>query len=402
MGLLGGLLCLLVTPFMIIAFILVGFIVTPIVMLFLSLYCGKSEPGRNLGGIKFAYDQRAGLGPKIAFVMIWILGKTFTFVEELFIRHKIDEIDRKLKEGEIPVVYIIGHPRSGTTNCHECLLERVHGAQCCQLVNLVKSLSILWWIEKIINCCDIAKIFVGVNDSDTANHPISPDMPTEDAMHYIRWGKSVSCMGVSGPHVWNSKETIDKMESFTVEDWEYIRREIARNMVLRGVPDIYVGCCVERIDYDIFFKIFGNIRLICMLRDPVKTHISWINLIKELWKTDPSALQVSNDVYGLTKPIYQNMLELTKTNNEKIYYLEFLDWVKNMEVEFNKLMKWLGHEGTFKPKEKGERHKNSDDLWKLFPKEKIEEEVGPLFQGALQNSRKNMKDRLLKSKTRKA
>ena len=85
---------------------------------------------------------------------------------------------------------------------------------------------------------------------------------------------------------------------------------------------------------------------------------------------------------------FEQMLKDTELEefHEKIWFLDFEDWKKDSKKEFFKICEWLnlGSEMSL-PAKKSEGHKNTDDGFNIISKEKIDEDLGPIFDKIIDN-----------------
>lgn len=367
-------------PACIMYFLFLSLVVAPIILVYIFLFVRQKRPGYDLAGLNFQVNDRTFVHGIVA-LAIWCFINSVLLIEDFIFdcERKIDEIEEKLISGEIPVAFIIGHGRSGTTNCHHCLLNNVVGAQCARMVHLLRSAFTISLIDRFTW---IMERFIAGRSTD--NHPIGPHEPIEESFRIGTYGKGLAHVGSSMPSIFNLKDHARKVLDIRKEDIEYIRREIARNLYfLQSSPTIYIGCILEIFDHNLLLEGFGDCSLILLLRDPFKTNFSWLNLLSALWKANPTKIQAETSFATYTKLHYQRMLRIAKKADPRIYSLEFKDWIGDTECEFNKLVSWLKQKGNFKPQNKAEKHQNKKELLNLILSEFIHEEVGHIYNETL-------------------
>jgi len=349
-------------------------VIAPIVTFLLCFPFCKKRPQPDCGGLRFALTDRTGIRGYFLIVK-WILLNFPRWIDHVFgQKTKIDEMEKKLISGEIPVVFIIGHARSGTTNLHHCLLRCIGGAKCTRLLEMGES-HILNHVAKHVVW--LVQLLIG--DRDVSNHPIGPFEPIEESFRIAWFGKGLVQFAACLPSTWNFQDRIRKISDINANDIAYVRRHIAQYMVVEGVPKIYIGCFLESFDQNLLLDAFGNCKLICMVRDPQKSSFSLMNLFSALWGQDPSRMQAENFFQVYSTPHYERMLKMATEKNDRVFMVKFDNWIQNTKQEFQKLLVWLNLKGSFTPQEKQERHQNKQSLQSLISKDFIQQEIGSTY-----------------------
>lgn len=305
----------------------------------------------------------------------------FLTFEDIFIP-KISQIQKKLESGEIPVVFIIGHMRSGTTNLHQTLTQHpktTHGIMLETLVISVVGKYLFLRPSKILFDLIVRYIL----KLDTKNHAVRADEPMEESMYLRRFGLGVSTIATS-PSISLSKANILRAYDFQKKHLEFIRYCMARSIYYNGAEDkTYVGCMVDDIDHKLFFSTFGNCKLISCIRNPVNCFKSLANMLEKQWgqnikQSNDFGLLLRNQFDAYSVPIFQKLLALAKSKDLRIYQLDFQKWISDdKNEELNKLGSWLQLEiGCISRAKKSERHRNTSECLKFVSKEMIEAKLG--------------------------